>query len=105
MPGRKLVSQMSDSEFAALVKALSRDGLEYVIHFLRGWTPEGTEAALEFAERMRPPGVIWCPAFTDVDDTTVYCDRDPGHPGSHHAPGPDEGSEVAWGDAPEGNAK
>lgn len=29
---------------------------------------------------------------------TLYCDRDAGLAGSHHAPGPDEGSEVAWGE-------
>lgn len=43
----------------------------------------------------------WCPAETvldDGDETRLYCDRDAGHPGSHHAPGPDEGSEVAWSD-------
>lgn len=40
----------------------------------------------------------WCTATTDIDGETLYCDRDPGHDGSHHAPGPDEGSEVAWGD-------
>jgi hypothetical protein len=45
-----------------------------------------------------------CPAFTGPDaelDVTLYCDREAGHPGSHHAPGPDEGSEVAWSDAPD----
>ena len=40
----------------------------------------------------------WCPATTELDDETLYCDRDAGHAGSHHAPGPDEGSEVAWSD-------
>jgi hypothetical protein len=43
----------------------------------------------------------WCPASTELDyDETVYCEREAGHPGSHRAPGPDEGSEVAWGDEP-----
>ena len=44
----------------------------------------------------------WCPAFTEFaeEGLTAYCDRKAGHPGSHHAPGPDEGSEVAWGDEP-----
>lgn len=44
----------------------------------------------------------WCPATTDMEDfgATLYCDRENGHPGSHHAPGPDEGSEVAWSDEP-----
>lgn len=44
----------------------------------------------------------WCPAFTEFEDegVTAYCDRKAGHPGSHHAPGPDEGSEVAWSDGP-----
>lgn len=48
-----------------------------------------------------------CPAFTDMEDfgATVYCDRKAGHPGSHHAPGPDEGSEVAWSDEPASVAK
>lgn len=41
----------------------------------------------------------WCPAFTVMEDgETLYCDRETGHPGSHHAPGPGEGSEVAWSD-------
>jgi hypothetical protein len=43
----------------------------------------------------------FCPAFTGPDDeldVTLYCDRQAGHDGSHHAPGPDEGSEVAWSD-------
>ena len=43
----------------------------------------------------------YCPATTGPDDeldVTLYCDREAGHPGSHHAPGPDEGSEVAWSD-------
>lgn len=43
----------------------------------------------------------FCTASTDLsDEETVYCDRDAGHAGSHHAPGPDEGSEVAWSDEP-----
>ena len=48
------------------------------------------------------PDGDWCPASTDTEDfgATIYCDREPGHPGSHHAPGPDEGSEVAWSDTP-----
>jgi hypothetical protein len=43
----------------------------------------------------------FCGATTGPDaelDVTLYCDREAGHPGSHHAPGPDEGSEVAWSD-------
>ena len=41
-----------------------------------------------------------CPASTVMeDDETLCCDRYAGHVGSHHAPGPDEGSEVAWSDA------
>jgi hypothetical protein len=40
----------------------------------------------------------WCPATTEIDDETLYCEREAGHPGSHRAPGPDEGSEVAWSD-------
>lgn len=40
----------------------------------------------------------WCPAETVTDDEVLYCDRETGHAGSHHAPGPDEGSEVAWSD-------
>lgn len=44
----------------------------------------------------------YCPATTDMEDfgATIYCDREAGHPGSHHAPGPDKGSEVAWSDEP-----
>lgn len=38
-----------------------------------------------------------CPAVLE-DDGTFYCDRERGHAGSHHAPGPDEGSEIAWSD-------
>jgi hypothetical protein len=51
--------------------------------------------------RAPAPEGNWCPAITVLDDdvTRLYCDRENGHPGSHHAPGPDEGSEVAWGDA------
>jgi hypothetical protein len=44
------------------------------------------------------PEPEFCTATTDLDDTTLLCEREYGHPGSHHAPGPDEGSEVAWGD-------
>ena len=46
----------------------------------------------------------WCPAYTGPDDeldVTVYCDRKAGHPGSHHAPVPGQGGEVAWSDEPE----
>ena len=45
-------------------------------------------------------GTDWCPGSVTDDGTgeTFYCDREPGHAGSHHAPGPDEGSEVAWSD-------
>lgn len=44
----------------------------------------------------------WCPGttFMEHEEVTLYCDRDAGHDGSHHAPGPDEGSEVAWSDEP-----
>lgn len=49
------------------------------------------------------PQPDWCPGvLTDDDgDTFFYCDRERGHAGSHHAPGPDEGSEIAWSDEPE----
>jgi len=41
----------------------------------------------------------WCPATTMRDGITVYCDREDAHD-EHRAPGPDEGSEVAWSDEP-----
>jgi hypothetical protein len=61
------------------------------------------KAAAEAKRLLTPDTPQWCPASTEVDGATecgvtVYCDRAPGHPGSHRAPGPDEGSEVAWGD-------
>jgi len=66
---------------------------------------ESTERAEPEPPAPGPGGVLfpaggWCPAFTvmEDDDVTLYCDREAGHPGSHHAPGPDEGSEVAWGE-------
>lgn len=40
----------------------------------------------------------FCSAIHQLDDETLYCEREAGHAGSHRAPGPDEGSEVAWGD-------
>lgn len=60
----------------------------------------GKSALLEHRAKTAP---AWCPAFTEFEDegVTAYCDRKAGHPGSHHAPGPDEGSEVAWSDEPE----
>jgi hypothetical protein len=60
-----------------------------------------------FAEQLRgavqDDKATWCPATTEADGAaecgvTVYCDRKRGHEGSHSAPGPDEGSEIAWGD-------
>lgn len=44
--------------------------------------------------------VNWCPAVTELDGQTLYCDRAAGHypATNHHAPGPDKGSEVAWDD-------
>jgi hypothetical protein len=77
-------------------------------------SPEKIRAAIahlvalenEMTAALAPPAEVveaeivddWCPAVTVLDDETLYCDRDPGHPGSHHAPAADGGSEVAWGD-------
>jgi hypothetical protein len=69
-------------------------------------TPGECDAAIRvWAEAKRlllgePQQDDWCPAVLDDDDTgaTHYCDRERGHAGSHHAPGTDEGSEIAWSD-------
>ena len=52
MPERKPVPQMTSAEFDAELKKLSRPELETMLHFLRGWTPDGAEAALASAERL-----------------------------------------------------
>jgi hypothetical protein len=54
--------------------------------------------ALEPASPEPCATAAWCPATTETGDETLYCDREGGHDGSHRAPGPAEGSEVAWGD-------
>jgi hypothetical protein len=71
-------------------------------------TPEECDAAIRVwveAKRLLLGGVEdllafpdLCPASTDLDGDTFYCDRDRGHDGSHHGYGPGEGSEVAWSD-------
>jgi len=68
-------------------------------------TPEECDAAIRVwveAKRLLLGEQDFCPATTEADGAaecgvTVYCDRKRGHAGSHRAPGPDEGSEVAWG--------
>ena len=95
MTPRKPVPQMSDSEWSALFRTLSRDDLDHMISFLRGWDPDATEAALQFAERMRdevppenppkgehpyPPGVMTCEAVSEVGTT---CNGLDGHPLPH----------------------
>lgn len=53
MTARKPVPQMSDAEFAAQLRKLSREDLATMVRFLRGWAPDGTEAALACAERIQ----------------------------------------------------
>lgn len=53
MTARKPVGQMDDAEFAGTLRKLSREDLATMVRFLRGWTPDGTEAALACAERIR----------------------------------------------------
>jgi hypothetical protein len=67
-------------------------------------TPAECDAAIRVwveAKQLLPGEDAFCPAvFTDDDIGTFYCDRERGHAGSHHAPGADEWSEVAWDDEP-----
>ena len=60
---------------------------------------EVIKAAAKAKRQMLGAQPSWCTAETDLDGETLYCDRDPGHDGSHHAPGLDEGSEIAWSDS------
>jgi hypothetical protein len=65
-------------------------------------TPEECDAAIRVwveAKRLLlgQPESTWCPAtLDDGEGGAFYCDRERGHAGSHHAPGTDEGSEIAW---------
>jgi hypothetical protein len=68
-------------------------------------TAKGVEAAEAQAarvgvpERMPTPVGHYCDSGNcEAFGATLYCERPAGHQGSHRAPGPDEGSEVAWSD-------
>lgn len=103
------VKAMTFADFEqAVLDGLSRSELHLLLAYLKGYSPDGVARAVRLlvdpgqtAPEPEPSLIVnWCPAETDLDGATLYCDRANGHPGSHHAPGPDEGSEVAWSDEP-----